>query len=72
MFINRDYRRTEEDDFKLNVLSRMGLDSEAVPVYGPLDPMKHSASIPVLEEPEPSKGNYVFDSLYLRFPQNNS
>ena len=55
MFINRDYRRTEEDDFKLNVLSRMGLDSEAVPVYGPLDPMKHSASIPVLEEPEPSK-----------------
>lgn len=35
MFINRDYRRTEEDDFKINVLSRMGLDSEAIPAYQP-------------------------------------
>jgi hypothetical protein len=40
MFINRDWARTEEDDFKLNVLTRIGIVSgivsglEAVPVTG--------------------------------------
>jgi hypothetical protein len=36
MFVNRDWTRTEDDDFKLNVLTRIGIDSglEAVPIFG--------------------------------------
>jgi hypothetical protein len=33
MFINRDWTRTEEDDFKLNVLPRLNASTEAVPQY---------------------------------------
>jgi hypothetical protein len=46
MFIKRDYTRTEEDDFKLNVLPRLDSCTEVVEVYGALHPAQFSASIP--------------------------
>ncbi len=33
MFINRDWTRTEKDDWKLNVQPRLGETSESVAVY---------------------------------------
>lgn len=33
MFINRNYSRTEEDDFKLNVEDQLRDTKEAVPIY---------------------------------------
>lgn len=33
MFINRDWNRTEHDDFELNIKTRMSENSEAVPMY---------------------------------------
>lgn len=33
MIIQRNYSRTEEDDFKLNVQSRLSEYDEAMPVY---------------------------------------
>ena len=33
MFINRDWNRTEHDDFQLNVLPRLGETTEALPIY---------------------------------------
>jgi hypothetical protein len=37
MFINRDWKRSEEDDFRLNVLPRLDSGSEAVPEYSPAE-----------------------------------
>lgn len=33
MFINRDYNRTEHDDFVLNIQSRLTNENEAYPIY---------------------------------------
>ncbi len=35
MFIQRDYSRTEHDDFVINVEKHCGDNKEAVPVYHP-------------------------------------
>jgi len=39
MIINRDYTRTEGDDFALNVVSRLGERNEVVPVYQKVVPV---------------------------------
>jgi hypothetical protein len=46
MFINRDWTRTEEDDFKLNVQPRLDSSSEAIPRYAALDPAQYPAGTP--------------------------
>lgn len=33
MFINRNYNRTEHDDFELNFAPRLGNTQEAVPMF---------------------------------------
>jgi hypothetical protein len=45
-FINRDWSRPEEDDFKLNVEPAIDTIYEAIPIHGPLNPSQHSAATP--------------------------
>lgn len=35
MFVNRDYNRTEHDDFQLNIAGKLDRTTEAVPIYMP-------------------------------------
>jgi hypothetical protein len=44
MFINRDWQRSEEDDFKLNVLPRLDSGTEAVPCLCIIDKNVRSES----------------------------